>query len=85
MSFGEADSDGRQALQVHALTGDDAREDSATGELVLERRTGEPASDGHVRIWAGRITDWFYIDLSLLFKINAAVKDGTAPAYVVPA
>ena len=32
-----------------------------------------------MRIWAGKITDWFYIDLSLLFKINAAVKDGTAP------
>jgi len=79
VSFGERDSDGRQALQLHALAGHEAREDSATGELVLEGRTGEPASNGHVRIWAGRITDWFYIDLSLLFKINAAVKDGTAP------
>jgi len=79
VSFGGRDSDGRQALQLHALTGDEAREDSATGELVLEGRTGEPASNGSVRIWAGRIIDWFYIDLSLLFMINAAVKDGTAP------
>ena len=42
----------------------------------------EPArspTNGDVRIWAGKITDWFYVDLSLLFKINAAVKDGTAP------
>ena len=31
VSFGEPNSDGRQALQVHALTGDEAREDSATG------------------------------------------------------
>jgi Domain of unknown function (DUF4331) len=79
VSFGERDSDGRQALQLHVLIGDEAREDSATGALVLEGRTGEPASDGDTRIWAGRITDWFYIDLSLLFKISAAVKDGTAP------
>jgi hypothetical protein len=79
VSFDEADSDGRQALQLHALTGAEARDDSATGELLLEGRTGEPAANGDVRIWAGRITDWFYIDLSLLFKINAAVKDGTAP------
>src|SRR3954453_15104691 len=78
VSFGEADSDGRQALQLHALTGDEAREDSAAGTLLLEGRTGEPASDGDTRIWAGRITDWFYIDLSLLGIVNAAVKNGTA-------
>jgi len=79
ISFGERDDDGRQALQVHALTGEDAREDSATGELILEGQTDDPATNGQVRVWAGRITDWFYIDLSLLFKINAAVQDGTAP------
>jgi hypothetical protein len=78
VSFGEADSDGRQALQLHALTGDEAREDSAVGTLLLEGRTGEAASDGDTRIWAGRITDWFYIDLSLLGIVNAAVKNGTA-------
>ena len=78
VSFGEADSDGRQALQLHALTGDEAREDSATGELVLEGRTGEAASDRDIRIWAGRIGDPFYIDLSLLAMVNGPMKDGTA-------
>ena len=63
-------------MNLHALTGDDAREDSATGELVLEGRTGEPASAGGVRLWAGRIADSFYIDLSLLAKVNGAVKTG---------
>jgi hypothetical protein len=77
-SFGEGDSDGRQALQVHALTGDEAPEDTAAGTLVLEGRTGEPASEGDTRIWAGRIADPFYIDLSLLGIVNAAVKNGTA-------
>jgi uncharacterized protein DUF4331 len=78
VSFGEAASDGRQTVRLHVLTGRDAREDSATGELVLEGRTGEPARAGDIMIWAGRIADSFYIDLSLLAKINGAVKDGTA-------
>ena len=84
VSFGEADSSGRQALQLHALTGDQAREDSADGELVLEGRTGEAASRDGTRIWAGRIGDSFYIDLSLLAIVNAAVarRDRTGPVGV---
>ena len=78
VSFDEADSDGRQALELHALTGDEAREDSATGELVLEGRTGQAASDGDFRLWAGRIGDPFYIDLALLAMVNGPIKDGTA-------
>ena len=40
VSFGEADSGGRQALRLHAAGGDQAREDSAAGDLVraAERR-----------------------------------------------
>jgi Domain of unknown function (DUF4331) len=78
VSFGEADSGGRQALHLHALTGGQARADSGTGELVLEGRTGEAASADGTRIWAGRIADSFYIDLSLLAIVNTAVKNGTA-------
>lgn len=79
VSFGQADSAGRQALQLRVLTGDQAREDSAAGDLVLEGRTGEVASADGTRIWAGRIGDLFYIDLSLLSIVNGAVADGTAP------
>jgi len=79
VSFGEPDSEGRQALRLHALAGQAAREDSAAGELVLEGRTGEPATGGSARLWAGRIHDSFYIDLSLLARVNAAVASGTAP------
>jgi Domain of unknown function (DUF4331) len=78
VSFGELDSAGRQALQVHALTGDQAREDTAAGAIVLEGRTGEPAGLDDTRIWAGRIADPFYVDLDELALINAAVKNGTA-------
>ncbi len=78
VSFGEADSGGRQPLRLDALTGDQAREDSAAGVLVLEGRTGETASGSGTRLWAGRIADSFYIDLSLLAIINGAVASGTA-------
>jgi hypothetical protein len=79
MSFGERDGQGVQAVQVRTLSGDAAREDGADGDLVLEGRTGEVASAGDTRIWAGRIADPFYIDLSLLSIVDAAIKDGTAP------
>ena len=78
VSFDEPSSDGRQAMKLHALTGRDAREDSAPGELVLEGQTGESASATGARLWAGRIADPFYIDLSLLGKVNGAIKNGTA-------
>ena len=78
VSFGPADADGRQALRLDVLTGHDARSDGAAGQLVLEGRTGEAASGGGARIWAGRIADAFYIDLSLLAIVNGAVAKGTA-------
>jgi uncharacterized protein DUF4331 len=78
VSFAEPDSAGRQALRVHALTDGEATEDTATGKLVLEGCAGEPASGGNIRLWAGRIGDPFYIDLSLLDMVNGPVKNGTA-------
>ena len=78
-SFAEPDAGGRQALRLHALAGEAAREDSAAGELVLEGRTGQTATADGTRLWAGRIADSFYIDLSLLAIINGAVATGTAP------
>ncbi|GCE21912.1 DUF4331 family protein [Dictyobacter kobayashii] len=78
ISFGKADANGRQALQLHALTGGEARSDSAPGALVLEGRTGETVTGPDTRLWAGRINDSFYIDLSLLGMVNSAVRNGTA-------
>jgi hypothetical protein len=78
VSFGEADSGGRQAVRLYELTGNAAHEDSAAGHLLLEGRTGEATSAGGARIWAGRIADSFYIDLSLLAIVNGAIKNGTA-------
>jgi hypothetical protein len=76
VSFGEPDTQGRQALQLRVLTGDEAPEDAASGSLVLEGRTGETATQSGTRIWTGRIADPFYTDLDGLATINAAVKNG---------
>jgi uncharacterized protein DUF4331 len=78
VSFGEPGPGGRQSLRLHTLTGDHARDDSAAGDLVLEGRTGKTASADGTRIWAGRIADSFYIDLSLLAIVNGAITKGTA-------
>ena len=60
------------------MAGAEARDNSATGQLVLEGRTGELASEDGIRIWSGRIANSFYIDLSLLVIVNRAVKNRTA-------
>lgn len=78
VTFDEADADGRQPLRLHVLAGGDAGEDAATGEPLLEGRTREAVTGPDVRLWAGRIGDWFYIDLSLLGMVNSAVRAGTA-------
>jgi len=78
ISFGEPDPTGRQALQLHVLTGADARDDSATGTLILDGQTGASAGMNDTRLWAGRIHDPFYIDLAQLGTVNVAFKQGTA-------
>ncbi len=78
VTFGEPEPGGAQAFQLQVLTGSDASDDDATGQLVLEGRTGSAASADGVKVWAGRAADPFYFDLSLLEPISAAVTGGTA-------
>lgn len=78
LTFEEPDGNEQQAYQLHVLTGSDARDDSASGDLVLAGRTGQTAEAGIAKVWAGRIADPFYIDLSLLGIVNGAVRSGTA-------
>jgi hypothetical protein len=46
---------------------------------VLTGRTGETASGNGTLVWAGRIADSYYIDMSLLALVNGAVAAGTEP------
>ncbi len=79
VSFGPAGPDGSQPLALNVLTGPQAREDAAPGDQVLTGRTGATAAAGGLRLWAGKVSDSFYIDLSLLAIVNGAVAKGTAP------
>jgi hypothetical protein len=78
VAFGDPDG-GRQELALHALTGEQAHEDDESGELLLTGWTGETASNHGIRLWAGKVSDSFYIDLSLLAIVNGAIAKGTAP------
>jgi hypothetical protein len=79
VSFAGADADGRQDLELHTVTGAEARSDDAPGELMLRGRTGETAAADGIRLWAGKVSDSFYIDLSLLAIVNGAIATGSAP------
>ncbi|MFI6760049.1 DUF4331 family protein [Micromonospora sp. NPDC050417] len=77
LTFEEMDSDGEQALTLYALTGPDASDDSATGDMIAQGRTHAPISGANgVRVWAGKANDPFYIDLKQLEAIDAAVRNG---------
>jgi hypothetical protein len=76
VAFGAGGSEGRQPLQLFALSGDKAGDNTAAGDLVLEGHIGETAQGGDTKLWAGRIGDSFYIDLSLLDMVNGAVRSG---------
>jgi len=76
VSFGDPDAQGRQPMTLHALTGAEAPDDVATGTLLVEGRTGDVASSGGLRLWAGRVRDPFYIDLDQLAVVNDAFKNG---------
>ncbi|MEV5689625.1 DUF4331 family protein [Micromonospora globbae] len=75
VTFGEFDGTG-QDVRVHALTGDDARDDAATGTQVAQGRTGQEVAGEGLRLWAGRITDPFYVDLGLVTAVSGAVAKG---------
>lgn len=78
VTFGEADPAGEQGFTLNLLTGTDAADDGAEGELIVQGRTGQAAGVGSVQLWAGRAADPFYFDLSLLEPVSSSVTGGTA-------
>jgi Domain of unknown function (DUF4331) len=69
-AFGERDAGGTQQLTLSALTGPDARDDTATGSVLTAGPTGTTIDGpGGLRIWAGAVADPFYLDLHQLAHI----------------
>ncbi len=78
VTFGEIHGAGGQAFQLDVLTGVEAADDAAAGQLVVQGRTGQAAIAGALQAWAGRAADPFYFDLSLLEPVSSSVTGGTA-------
>lgn len=80
VTFGASDEAGEQRVALHLLTGADARDDAATGELLAQGRTNRPI-DGPagLRLWAGRARDPFYVDLRQVGAMSSAVAHGAKP------
>ena len=78
VAFAEPTPTGGRRLTLHALTGDRGPRDDAPGELVLGAGPARRRPRDGVRLWAGKVSDSFYIDLSLLAIVNGAVANGTA-------
>jgi len=77
LTFGDAGPQGEQPLTLHSVAGDDATSDTADGDQIFQGSTKQELHAGGVTLWAGRIQDSFYIDLSLLGLVNGAVRSGT--------
>ena len=78
VSFDEAGPDGTPGDQSARAHGQGGARGLRHGRTGAGRPDGRDGQRGGVKLWAGRIADSFYVDLSLLAKVNGAVKDGTA-------
>lgn len=66
---------GQQAYRGFRLDGAEAADDAATGSVVAAGNVGTTADGpGGEKIWVGRVADPFYLDLSQLAAVDAAVQ-----------
>jgi hypothetical protein len=77
VQFGPVNQHGRQPLELRKLVGAEAREHTATGELLSWGGT-ESALNGSesVRLWAGRAAESYYVDPTVLHAICRAIRSG---------
>ncbi|WP_046729775.1 DUF4331 family protein [Streptomyces humi] len=82
-TFGEPGPAGAQPWALHRLTGDNSRDDHATGTEIATGVTGvtggtgaEVAGRAGERVWAGRAGDPFWIDHDVLAAVGEAFGHG---------
>jgi len=76
--FDERDEAGKQRLVLRKLTGADATNDFAEGEVIAEGVEGtEVVGSNGVRVWAGKAGDPFWIEPTVLHAVGHAFQDGT--------
>jgi hypothetical protein len=79
VTFGPIEHGGYQSVELWGLAGPEARHLDAAGTRLAAGITGHPISGtGGLKLWAGLAADPFYVDLTFLKTIAAAVQGGTA-------
>jgi len=77
-TFGERDAQGKQSWVVRRITGADAVNPDAPGEIVASGTTGETVTTpAGLRIWTGKAGDPFWIEPDVLHAVGHALEDGT--------
>jgi hypothetical protein len=78
LTFDERDSAGNQRFVLRQITGADAVDPNAPGDIIAEGITGQSVTTPKgVRIWAGRAGDPFWIEPDVLHAVGHALQDGT--------
>jgi hypothetical protein len=79
ITFGPQRIHGKQHVRLEVLTGLDATDDSASGNVLVHGLTGDvlTGADG-LRLWTGRAIDPYYADLTLLRAMDRAVNEASA-------
>jgi len=78
LTFDERDARGSQRFVLRQLTGPDAVNPDAEGELLAEGVTGQSVTTPKgVRVWAGKAGDPFWIEPDVLHAVGHALQDGT--------
>lgn len=78
ITFDESDAEGKQRFVLRRITGTEATDPHASGEVIAEGATeSEVKTDTGIRIWAGKAGDPFWIEPDVLHAVGHAFQDGT--------
>jgi hypothetical protein len=78
LTFDERDAQGAQRFVLRRITGANAVDPHAQGEVVVRGRTDETATaESGLRVWAGKAGDPFWIEPDVLHAVGHAFQDGT--------
>jgi len=79
LTFDERDSAGNQRFVLRQISGADAVDPDAPGEVIADGVTSQPVTTPTgVRMWAGKAGDPFWIEPDVLHAVGHAFQDGTA-------
>ncbi|MFG2544696.1 DUF4331 family protein [Streptomyces sp. NPDC048594] len=77
-TFGEADANGSQPLELSRLAGAEAADDSAQGTVLIAGSSDrELTTEAGLRVWTGRASDPFWMNPAVVEAVGQAFQHGT--------